>query len=222
MNKKVFDKYKSLFTERCEKIRLLDLGEDSIRYDFFVAISDIECLRPSNIQLEFPIHKEAFLERKNQKSKRKEKPQIDLVIDTEKSKSNFEFGLFRQNSNEDGSINKTARTVKMLNDMIRLALDSYYTSRSAYFVCVADDKMLGHQLRSKLLGKFPSDYQISNDLINKLKEKKTSDFDIRFLSVFDNLNFKIDSEIVYNESVETDLINRETRIIIWEVKIVDS
>jgi hypothetical protein len=193
------------------------LGEDSIRYDFFIAISQIENLRPSDIQLEYSIHKSAFKERLNEKSKRKEKPQIDLVIETTNQKFNFEFGLFRQNSNEEGSINKTARTVKMLNDMIRLALDSYFTKRESYFICVADDKILRHQLQSKILGKFPSDYIIDNELIRKQKEKKTSDFDDRFLSVFEELDLKINSKIVYNEKMKAKLINRETRIIIWNV-----
>lgn len=218
MDNKVFDRYKKVFSERCNKIKLLDLGEDSIRYDFFVALSDIENLSPSDIQLEFSIHKSAFTERQNQNSKRKEKPQIDLVVDTQKHKLNFEFGLFRQNSNEDGSINKTARTVKMLNDMIRLALDSYFTKRDAYFICVADDKMLGHQLQSKLLDRFPSNYIINKELVQKQKEKKTSDFDDRFLNVFNKLDIEITSKIVFNEEVVAKQINRETRIIIWNIK----
>src|SRR5690606_4746689 len=151
-------------------------------------------------------------------SKRKEKPQIDLVVETDKRKLNFEFGLFRQNSNEEGSINKTARTVKMINDMVRLAVDSHFTKRESYFICVADDKMLGHQLQSKILGKFPSDYEINKELIKKQKEKKTSDFDERFLAVFNELNLTIKSKIVFNQKVEAKLINRETRIIIWNVK----
>jgi hypothetical protein len=218
MDDQVFDRYKNLFEERCGKIRLLDLGEDSVRYDFFIALSDIENLKPCDIQLEYSIHKSAFKERLNKNSKRKEKPQIDLVVETEKLKLNFEFGLFRQNSNEEGSINKTARTVKMINDMVRLAVDSHFTKRESYFICVADDKMLGHQLQSKMLGKFPSDYEINKELIKKQKEKKTSDFDDRFLAVFNDLDLTIKSKIVFNQKVEAKLINLETRIIIWNVK----
>jgi len=220
MNKKIFEKYKSLFSERCNKIRLLDVGEDSIRYDFFIALSEVLKLSPSDIQLEYSIHKSAFKERKNKNSKRKEKPQIDLIIDTPEHKLNVEFGLFRQNSNENGTINKTARTVKMLNDMIRLALDSYYTNREAYFICVADDKMIGHQLQSKLLGKFPSDYRFNNDLVKNQMEKRTNAFDKRFLSVFDELDLEINCKIIYNKKIEAKLVNRETRIIAWNVKSV--
>lgn len=218
MDLKVFERFKELFSERCGKIKLLDLGEDSVRYDFFIALSEIEMLSPSDMQLEYAINKSSFTERRNQNSKRKEKPQIDLVVDTQTHKLNIEFGLFRQNSNDDGSINKTARTVKMLNDMIRLALDSYFTKRDAYFICVADDKMLSHQLQSKLIDKFPSNYLINRDLIQKQKEKKTSKFDDRFLDVFNKLDIEVHSEIVFNESVEAKQITRETRIIIWIIK----
>lgn len=218
MNNQVFDRFKTLFEERCGKIKLLDLGEDSVRYDFFIALSEIEKLKPCDIQLEYPIHKSSFKERLNTKSKRKEKPQIDLVVETEKQKLNFEFGLFRQNSNEEGDINKTARTVKMINDMVRLSVDMHFTNRESYFICVADDKMLGHQLNSKILGKFPSDYEIHKELIRKQKEKKTSDFDDRFLAVFNELELIIKSKIIFNQKVEAGLINRETRIIIWNIK----
>ena len=217
LSKQVYDKYKTLFEERCDKIKLLDIGEDSIRYDFFIAISEIEKLKPSDIQLEYSIHKSAFKKRLNKNSKRKEKPQIDLVVATTKQNLNIEFGLFRQNSNEEGSINKTARTVKMLNDMIRLALDSYFTKRESYFICKKKKKMLGHQLRSNILGKFPSDYEINAEIIRRQKEKKTSKFDERFLSVFKDLDLTIKSRIVYNEKVEAKLINRETRLIIWNI-----
>ena len=185
---------------------------------FLLLFSEIEKLKPSDIQLEYSINKSAFKERLNKNSKRKEKPQIDLVVETEKLKLNIEFGLFRQNSNEEGNINKTARTVKMLNDMIRLAIDSHFTKWESYFICVADNKMLGHQLKSKILGKFPSDYEINKELIKKQKEKKTSDFDERFLTIFYRLNLTIKSKIVFNQKVEAKLINRETRIITWNVK----
>lgn len=217
MNNQVFEKYKRLFEERCDKIKLLELGEDSIRYDFFIALSEIKSLSPSDIQLEYSIHESAFIKRLNIKSKRKENPKIDLVVETEKIKLNFEFGLFRQDRNEEGSINKTARIVKIINDMIRLALDSKYTNRESYFICIADKKMLGHRLQSKLLGQFPSNYEINKELIKKQKEKKTSDFDDRFLETFSELDLKIKSEIIFNEEVKAKLINLETRIIVWKI-----
>src|SRR5699024_748807 len=85
------------------------------------------------------------------KAKRKEKPMLDLIYDNQRTNICAEFALFRQNSNNEGTINKTARTVKMLNDMIRLALEAHYSQRRGYFICVADKKMIGHQLRNKIV-----------------------------------------------------------------------
>ena len=214
--KEIFNEYKKLFTQRCKYIPLLEIGEDSIRYDFFAALTKVENLKNYEIVLESSIDKKSYIPRNNMDSYRKENPKMDLVVD--KLNICVEFGLFRQNSNEDGTINKPQRLIKTLKDMIRLGLESYHKKRKAYFVCVADSKMLGHQLRTKLLGKFPSNYTITQDLINRLYEKKTSGFDERFIHKMNELNLSFDADIVFNEEIIADKINFETRIIIWEVK----
>jgi hypothetical protein len=182
-----------------------------------MALIEIKKLRPYEIQLEFPSNHDSFILRNNKKSKRGEKPLIDLVVDKEELKFCVEFALFKQNSNEKGTINKTAKTVKMINDMIRLGNESYYTKRKAYFVCVADDKMLGHQLQSKILGVFPSNYLITMDIVKKQMETKTSDFDERFIKKFEEMNCSYHAKIIYNEKIEAKKINRETRMLIWEM-----
>ena len=220
MNNKFFNKYKELLSERLDKIELLDISEDSIRYDFFVALSEIEKLEPSDIKLEYKFDENTFIPRNNNKSKRKEKPVLDLVVDTDKIKINVEFALFRQNSNKNGQINKTERTVKMLNDMIRLGLSSYYSKpkKDAYFICVADKKMLGHQLRrTKKIGKFPSDYIITKDLIQNQLSIKKDNFDERFTGVLYRENIQINSNIVFNEEILAKKINMETRVIVWKI-----
>lgn len=217
MMEEVFIKFKRFFTERCNKIPLLNFGEDSVRYDFFSALTEVKNLNPWDIQLEYAIDKRSFVQRNNANSKRGEKPQMDLVIEKNDLKVCVEFGLFRQNSNEEGGINKTARTVKMLNDMIRLGLDSFYTKRQAYFVCVADNKLLGHQLQSKIIGKFPSHYLINSEIINEQLKKKTSAFDDRFLKRFDELKLSVDAKLIFNEEIEGKKITRETRMLIWKI-----
>ena len=217
MNDKVFHKYKELLTKRLDKINLLQIGEDSIRYDFFVALSEVEKLEPSDIQLEYKIDSDAFIPRDIANSKRKEKPILDLVVDTDKIRINFEFALFRQNSNVNGTINQTYRTVKMLNDMIRLGLDSYYSKRDSYFICVADKKMLGHQLRSELIGIFPSNYVITKKIIKNQQTTKTRNFDERFVNVLYRENIQINSHIVFNEEILAKKINMETRVIVWKI-----
>jgi len=211
----LFSTYFDLFTNRCEHIPLLEIGEDSVRYDFFMALTEVNGLKNHEIVLESAIDKRSFIPRDNKKSNRKENPKMDLVVD--KLNLCVEFGLFRQNSNEEGTINKTSRLVKMLNDMIRLGLESYHTKRRAYFICVADSKMLGHQLNSKILESFPANYIINKELVDKLCEKKTSNFDRRFINKMNVLNLSFNSRLIYDKEVIASKIYFETRILIWEV-----
>ena len=75
MTERVLNRFKELFTERCDRIPLLNLGEDSVRYDFFIALSEVEKLKPCEIQIEVPIRNsesiQYFIPRDNKKSKRK-------------------------------------------------------------------------------------------------------------------------------------------------------
>lgn len=211
----VFITFESLFTQRCEFIPLLEMGEDSVRYDFFMALIEERDLKNYEIRLESPINVQCFIPRANMRSYRKEKPKMDLVV--EKLNICCEFGLFRQNSNEKGTINKTDRLIKTLNDMIRLGLETYFTNRKAYFICVADAKMLGHRLQSRLLERFPSNYEITPNLIVQLSEMKTADFDMRFIEKMNELNLSFNAKIAYNEEIIANRINFETRLIIWEL-----
>ena len=218
MNQEVFKKFNERLSNRLNHFGLSEIREDSIRYDFFLALAEVENLESWDIQLEWPINSNSYVARDNADSKRKEKPLLDLVVDIGKLKIDIEFGLFRQNSNNKGSINKTNRAVKMMNDMIRLCLDSYYAKRDALFICVADHKMIGHQLRTEIIGPFPSDYQITKSKIKKQQKTKTSNFDPRFLEVFFNKNFEVDAKIIYNEILSAKKVTNETRIIVWRVK----
>lgn len=211
----VFSTFKQLFTQRCEHIPLLKMGEDSVRYDFFTALTLVRDLKNYEIVLESAIDKRCYIPRDNMHAYRNENPKMDLVVD--KLDICAEFGLFKQNSNEEGTINKTAKLIKTLNDMIRLGLDSYHTKRKAYFICVADAKMLGHQLQSRLLERFPADYRITPHLVTELCKKKTSNFDFRFVEKMNELNLSFNAEIILNEEILADKINFETRLIIWEV-----
>jgi hypothetical protein len=216
----VFKKFNQLFTKRCDNYSLLSFGEDSVRYDFFCALSSVLSLEPWEIRLESAANPMTFIPRNNENSKRKEKPMLDLIFEKGDTNICVEFALFRQNSNEDGTINKTERTVKMLNDMVRVALESEFSSRTGYFVCVADDKMLGHQLRNKMLGRFPSDYLITEKVITTQQQSKTCKFDLRFIDKFLELNKRVKSTLIFNEEIKAAKINRKTKILIWIAELV--
>ncbi|MDQ1855794.1 hypothetical protein [Chryseobacterium sp. WLY505] len=217
--KVLFENYKELLEERLNHKTLLSIGEDSIRYDFFLALLKTYNLKPYQIEIEVALNPNCFIPNLNEKSKRSEKPMIDLVLNTSSLKICAEFGLFRQNSNKDGTIDKTKRTVKMINDMIRASLHSEFEANKSFFICVADKKMLGHKMRNNFIGKFPSDYIISNDFIKHQLQQRTNKFDHRFLAVFSPLNKNIKSRVVYNEELKAINIKEETRLIIWETNL---
>ena len=219
---KLFQTYKDLLEERLNRKPLLLLGEDCIRYDFFAALMKTYSFRPSQIQIEVPINSQTFIPAKRENSLRNEKPLIDLVVDEPELKLAAEFGLFRQNSNEGGTINKTARLVKMLNDMIRVSLESHFTNTTGYFICVADHKMIGHQIRSNIVERFPSNYIITNSIINHQLEQKTNQFDRRFLKVFQPLNRDISSRLIFNVRLDAQNVRHETRLLIWEVSMLNA
>jgi len=215
----LFHNYKKLLEERLDRMPLLAIGEDSIRYDFFVSLMETYTLRASQIQIEVPINHQCFIPAKEKISFRNEKPLIDLVVDEKDLKLSVEFGLFRQNSNENGTIDKTARLVKLLNDMVRVSLESYFNSTKGLFICVADSKMLGHQIRSGIVNRFPADYLITNDIIDHQLQQRTNKFDKRFLNVFRPLNRSIESRLVYNETLTANYIKKQTKLLVWDVRL---
>ena len=217
--KRLFENYKTLLEQRLNHKPLKHIGEDSIRYDFFAALMTTYDLKPHQIELEVPLNKDCFVPNQNTNSTRKEKPMIDLVVKNELLNLSIEFGLFRENSNENSTINKTSRTVKMVNDMLRSSLEAKHTESKGLFVCVADNKIIGHKLRSGHLGVFPSDYIIDNEYLLFQSEQKTNNIDIRFLSSFIPLNQKIHAKIIYNEQLNAKNVSNETRVIIWENEI---
>jgi len=214
IDNKIFLEFNKNLTNRINRIEFYKIGEDSIRYDFFSAISKLYNLNTYDIVLESPLHKDTFIPNNDVKSKRKENPKMDLVIDTDDLNLNVEFALFRRNSIEKSGINKTQRTFKMLNDMIRLGLENNYTGRKSIFVCVADNKMLGHKLSCKLINKFPSKYIINNTLLKELNKYKTKGFDERFTVKFMKSKFDIEANIIFNKKIDS---SEDIRIIVWEI-----
>lgn len=107
----------------------------------------------------------------------------------------------------------------MIMDMIRLGIDSYFTKRKAYFICIADYKMLGHQLQSGILGKFPSKYHISMDIVNQLRKNKTADkvFDERFINKFEEMKCSLNANLIFDEAIQAKNIIMEKRILVWEI-----
>lgn len=197
------------------------MGEDSIRYDFFYALQKTKALDPWQIQLEYPVHNSSFIPRHTVGSKRLEKPQIDLWVDEPQLKMCVEFGMFRRNSNLKGDIAVTENTIKMLNDFIRLSLHSHCTGAQAYFVCVADEKMLNYQLRKHPeLPAFPGEeYNLNYTTISQLCDvyKSSNKFDLRFVNKKKELMMHVKAELIYKDSLVSQVNLLKTYVLVWKV-----
>jgi hypothetical protein len=216
----VFERFLQLFSERLNRIPILKIGEDSVRYDFFSALSEVLELQTWDLQLEYPVHNESYIPRNDIKSKRKENPQIDLVVSNDKIKTAFEFGLFKRNSNPNGTVNKTGRTLKMINDFVRLGLHKHYTNEESFFICVADSFMINHQMDSKIFDSFPAGkyYFTSIELERLRKAVKTDNFfDERFLKKAELIKLSIKADLIYESVIQANTLEHLTKIIIWKV-----
>lgn len=222
-----FNTFNANFERRFNLQSILDLGEDSVRYDFFIAFMNTNNFQPHNIQIEYPINSNAFVSNLHPNSKRKENPQIDLFCSHPNSVITAEFGLFKRNSNPNGTVNAPERVFKMLNDMLRLSLNQLYYPNESYFVCVADSKILGAQMRNNILPAFPApiysfNYLDINAWINNLKSAKIV-FDKRFVDKANILQLSIKAELVFNRQIQNPpqpllaTNNLETRSLIYKI-----
>ena len=218
----VFQKYKELFESRYNIKSVLEMGEDSIRYDFFLALMAEKKLNSWEVHMEHPMSAECYVATENAKRKRKEKPQIDLYTNTDRAKVCAEFGFFRRNSNDQGTIARTENTFKMLNDFMRLGIQSKITESMCYFVCVADSKMLGHQLYNNRIPEFPAiRYEFTAESLRNAMDGYLSSDKVaaRFLNKLDQLDITIAANLIFNEKLISEINAFETRILIWEVTV---
>lgn len=218
----VFEYFRDLFEKRYSQYSVLELGEDSIRYDFFSALTTKLNMNPWEIQLEYPLHNDTFLPRQNEKRKRNEKPQVDLRVKNANNNFCVEFAFFKRNKVDGSPGNDTAYTFKILNDMMRLGLQSHVTNAEAYFICVADEIMLGKRLTRTDLPKFPADlYRFDHpsltDIMSRYKSAKI--IDERFHKKLLEFNVTIIAEKVFDELVKSGINKMETRALVWKIHL---
>ena len=224
---KVFKKFHELFTERYAKQSVLQMGEDTVRYDFFRAVLDELKIENWEMNVEFPVVDNAYVSNLNEKSKRKESPVIDLLINSENEKSIYEFGFFRKNSVDNSSINVTEKTFKMFNDFLRLALQKFYTTdgKNAYFICVADEKIIGSKYtKIREIEEFPAvEYNLNSELLLEIKNiyKSSKEINEKFLNALlkengiDSINAKLIFKAELNSCPE--LGNLNAKILIYKI-----
>ncbi len=223
-----FNNFKENFEKRFNQQSILNLGEDSVRYDFFIAFMKNHNLLPHDIQIEYPINQNAYINNRHPNAKRPKNPQIDFFCMHPNKIITAEFALFKRNSKPDSSIKTTENVFKMLNDMLRLALNKIYSPNESYFICVADSKILGAQMQNNVLPAFPShlysfNYNDINNWIHNIDSAKKC-FDEKFVEKANEIGLSITASLIYNEAVlnptqHLGLINNlETRVIVYKIK----
>lgn len=215
----LFNRYLSRFSERLNVSPLLEIREDTIRYDLFASIIEEYSIPTWYMQLERSMHPNSYALRTIPRRKRKENRLIDLLVHCDRFNVCFEFGLFRKYSNSKGNIDVTAKTGKVINDVLRLSLESHLAQRESYFVGVADNKMIGHQLQNKLLDAFPANYEVDAELLGRLCDGKTfrDQIDAGFKAKFEQYGLSFDAKIHFNEALHGAHVEHETRLIVWSV-----
>lgn len=217
----VFHDFAKLFDERFRRNSIIAISEDALRYDFFNAATKVFELRPWEIHVEYPFPEETYHSLKNTRARRMENPKVDMSFIIGKERNYFEFGLFKRNGNKDGQINATARIYKMFNDFMRLSiLKRIDPDCKAFFVCVADQKILGHKLQNEHIHKFPAKlYSVSGDMMDKFSKTKTgkNNIDDKFLRKLKQLDLSIKAQLIYERELTAGINELETRVVIWEV-----
>lgn len=218
---KIFDQFINNFQNRFSSIVLANIGEDSLRYDFFSALKDILNLSTHEMQIEYPVHFDHFEKRNTKGSKRNEGPKIDLYVSKGGFNSCFEFAMFKGNVTNSPTPD-TEHTFKMLNDFLRLGIQSHFTNAECYFICLAIKKMDGRNLKkNSMLGKFPAiEYEFDcgtlTDICGTYKSAKK--IDDRFKKKLLELGITIKSNLILNKDIGSEL-NKfyPSRILIWRV-----
>lgn len=218
----VLDLFHRHFEQRYDRTSVLQLTEDAVRYDFFSALMHTRNLRSWEIQIEQPIHPGAYVPRNNDKSKRGEKPQIDLAFGDGDERVYVEFAMFKRNSVDNSPINDTENAFKVLNDMMRLALQIHMDRGRGFFVCVADSKMIGKRLtRSDRFLAFPAkqyefDYKALQDLSNLYTVGRK--IDPRFLAKLQETGMTVRAEQVFERDLKSRRNELRTIVSAWKVE----
>jgi hypothetical protein len=220
MTHNVLPEFKRLFEERYKRISVFNLKEDSVRYDFYIALLTKLQLEPWQIQLEQPLDPRTFAPRLNEKRKRDEQPVVDLSVAIGSEQVHVEFGVFKRNRIDKSPSNDTEYAFKILNDMMRLGLQSHITRSSGYFVCIADESMLGKRLGRTRLPAFPASEYIFDS--NKLSEimaayKSAKRIDDRFRKKLEETGITIRAKLVFDQHLVSSLNPMTTKALAWEV-----
>jgi hypothetical protein len=212
-------------------------GEDSIRYDFFIALQEQCKIEPYLFHLEHPFPETEFVKIKIPKEKGQgqgrydEKPEFDLRIDATKSLTKgivAEFGFFREPITAEPD--STGSMGKILNEISRLCLlKNYkdYKEHKALLIIVTDENMIyygkPYKDGKKKRGRQPK-VLIENEII--VNEKLLSLLGVTIKkSIKQGFTKKLDeykitpiAKRIYSRIELDPISNKEWGIWIWEIE----
>jgi hypothetical protein len=209
----LFDLYRTFLTARLQAHGSFNsFGEDSIRYDFYIALMRLYGLEPHQIILEQPIPPTQFNQREREilrgRGRHEDKPEFDLRVDPAGLLNQgliVEFGYFRAPelaSNQD----KSGKHGKLLNELFRLALLKNFALFNNYrcmFICVTDSDMINYGARGV---QGPQALPIQGNYI----------LDDNFLRILSDTSRKKIQDKFYDRTLELNIIPTAQRIILLD------
>jgi hypothetical protein len=214
-----------------------NFGEDSIRYDFYIALMKLFDLDPHQIILEQAIPESQFIQKKRNFSELKQgrhqdKPEFDLRVDsTVKLKNGIlaEFAFFR--NPRIGKVDVSGAYGKLLNEMHRLALLKHYRNENkveeyadfseykCLLICITDSVMLNYGNGTR--GKRPAhnildEYYLDDQFISPpLANGIIDSIDQKFRKKTQELNIIPTAKRIYDVSIKHN--DSPWGIWVWEI-----
>jgi hypothetical protein len=212
-------------------------GEDSIRYDFYIALMRLYGLEPHQIILEQAIPDTQFFQRERnmaelRQGRHQDKPEFDLRVDPANAMENgvlAEFAFFREP--RIGKVDVSGAYGKILNEIHRLALLKHYRNiqnleeyvdfsrYKCLLICVTDSVMLNYGNGAR--GRRPAynvldQYHLSNEFLSPpLADGIIGSIETRFRHKTQQLNIIPTAQRIYNRT--NSLENPQWGVWVWEV-----
>ena len=172
---KTIECFASLVDKRIEVHGHKLSSEDTIRYDFFFALTDVERIQPWEVILEAPYPNDILnLERNSS--------EIDLMILPNEKSSQGLICEFKYDRKANSTINKTNRYGKLINDILRLSLlDEYKENHQCLFIYVTDSEMTKYKYGFHYLQHITEIFELTKEFIDNLPKSARDQINLIFL-----------------------------------------
>lgn len=204
---KTIEYFASLVDKRIEVHGHKLSSEDTIRYDFFFALTEVERIQPWEVILEAPYPNDILnLERNSS--------EIDLMILPNDKRSQGLICEFKYDRKANSTINKTNRYGKLINDILRLSLlDHYKENHQCLFIYVTDSEMMKYKNGFHYQQHINEILELKNEFIDNLPKSARDQINLIFLNAFISQNFNISCKLIYKNVVDIS-----HSIYVWNIK----